>query len=234
MLSAMESGTLHIVATPIGNLEDVTLRALRILAEVDVIFCEDTRVTRRLLDRNTIHTPLKSLNARTESTKIDEVLTHLRNGENVAYVSDAGTPAISDPGTAVVSRAREEGFSVVTIPGASAVTAALSIVGLPSDQFTFLGFLPHKKGRQTLLKEIAGSPAGGTRTVVLYESTHRILKLLNELEEHLPKGRTVCIARELTKIFEEVQCGTPAELRTLLSEHPEKQKGEFVVIIASR
>ena len=226
----MESGTLHIVATPIGNLEDVTLRALRILAEADVIFCEDTRVTRRLLDKHTIHTPLKSLNARTESAKVDEVLSHLRNGEQVAYVSDAGTPAISDPGTIVVSRARGEGFSVVTIPGASAVTAALSITGLPSDEFTFLGFLPHKKGRQTLLTEIGSM----TRTVVLYESTHRILKLLKELEAHLSEGRTVCIARELTKLFEEVQCGTPAELHELLSAQSEKQKGEFVVIIAAR
>lgn len=224
----MENGTLYIVATPIGNLEDVTLRALRILNEVDVVFCEDTRVTRRLFEKHGIQTHLKSLNARTETSKIDEVLNHLKEGESVAYVSDAGTPAISDPGSMLVATARKEGLPVEVIPGASAVVAALSVTGMQGDDFTFLGFLPHKKGRQTLLKEIAETK----RTIVLYESTHRILKLLTELEEHVGE-RKVCIARELTKVYEEVICGSANEIHAILTETPEKQKGEFVVIVAS-
>lgn len=224
----MENGTLYIVATPIGNLEDITLRALRVLGEVDIIFCEDTRVTRRLCEKYDIHTPLKSLNARTETSKIGEVVEHLENGTSVAYVSDAGTPTISDPGYMLVASVREVGLPVEVIPGASAVVSALSITGVPADEFTFLGFLPHKKGRQTLLKEIVETK----RAVVLYESTHRILKLLQELEEHVGE-RKVCIARELTKVYEEVLCGTPAELHKILIETPEKQKGEFVVIVAS-
>ncbi|MBL4644641.1 MAG: 16S rRNA (cytidine(1402)-2'-O)-methyltransferase [Candidatus Pacebacteria bacterium] len=221
-----EKGILYIVATPIGNLEDVTLRALRILKEVDVVFCEDTRVTRRLFERHGITTHLKSLNARTESLKTGEVLEHLEKGDNVAYVSDAGTPTVSDPGSQLVGRVREAGFAIEVIPGASAVTAALSITGVPASEFVFLGFLPHKKGRQTKLKEISEIK----RTVVLYESTHRILKLLNELEEYIGE-RHICIARELTKIHEEVLCGTAGELHTILTETPEKQKGEFVVVI---
>ncbi|MAJ97180.1 MAG: 16S rRNA (cytidine(1402)-2'-O)-methyltransferase [Parcubacteria group bacterium] len=228
----MENGTLYIVATPIGNLEDITLRALRILGEADVIFCEDTRVTRRLCEKYEITTHLKSLNARTESVKIDEVLSHLENGESVAYVSDAGTPTVSDPGSQLVARVREQNFSVEVIPGASAVTAALSITGVPASEFTFLGFLPHKKGRQMQLKRIADPSADGKRTVVLYESTHRIVKLLEELTQHIGE-RKVCIARELTKIYEEMLCGTAEELKKRIIDTPEKQKGEFVVIVAS-
>ena len=228
----MENGTLYIVATPIGNLEDITLRALRILGEADVIFCEDTRVTRRLCEKYEITTHLKSLNARTESVKIDEVLSHLENGESVAYVSDAGTPTVSDPGSQLVARVREQNFSVEVIPGASAVTAALSITGVPASEFTFLGFLPHKKGRQMQLKRIADPSADGKRTVVLYESTHRIVKLLEELTQHIGE-RKVCIARELTKIYEEMLCGTAEELKKCIIDTPEKQKGEFVVIVAS-
>jgi len=224
-----ENGTLYIIATPIGNLEDVTLRALRILGEVDVVFCEDTRVTRRLFERHNISTHLKSLNARTESAKVGEVLEHLKNGDLVAYVSDAGTPTVSDPGSALVAQVREGGINIEVIPGASAVTAALSIAGVPASEFTFLGFLPHKKGRQTQLKEIAEIK----RTIVLYESTHRILKLLKELEEYVGE-RQVCITRELTKIHEEVLCGNATELHTKLSETPEKQKGEFVVVLAPK
>ncbi len=220
-------GTLYIVATPIGNLEDVTMRAIRVLYEVDSIFCEDTRVTRRLSERYEITTPLKRLNARTESRTIKEVLDALEEGNNVAYVSDAGTPLISDPGLQLVGKAKEAGVRVETIPGASAVTAALSIAGLDTNGFTFFGFLPHKKGRQTQLKEIKETK----RTSVLYESTHRIVKLLQELQE-VGIDREVCIARELTKIHEEVLCGSPEELHTILTEDPQKQKGEFVVLVA--
>lgn len=224
----MENGTLYIVATPIGNLEDITLRALRILGEVNVIFCEDTRITKRLLERHNLNTQLKSLNARSEQGKTNEVLGHLEKGESVAYVSDAGTPTVSDPGSMLVSAVRETGFKVEVIPGPSAVTAALSITGVPASEFLFLGFLPHKKGRQTLLKEIGESK----RTVVLYESTHRILKLLEELKEYAPVNWKVCIARELTKVHEEVLCGSAEELKQALTDDPQKQKGEFVVTIA--
>ncbi|PCI30330.1 16S rRNA (cytidine(1402)-2'-O)-methyltransferase [Candidatus Kaiserbacteria bacterium] len=223
----METGTLYIIGTPIGNLEDITPRAIRILNEVDVVFCEDTRVTRRLFERHGITTHLKSLNARTESLKIAEVLDLLKEGQSVAYVSDAGTPTVSDPGSQLVGSVRNEGIKIEVIPGPSALTAALSITGVPASEFLFLGFLPHKKGRQTQLKEIAQTK----RTVVLYESTHRIIKLLNELEEHIGE-RKVCIARELTKIYEEVLCGTPLELRGILENDPQKQKGEFVVVIS--
>ena len=226
-MSGIEKQTLYIVGTPIGNLEDITLRALRVLSEVDVIFCEDTRVTRRLLERHNFTTQLKSLNARTEREKMKEVISHLESGDSVVYVSDAGTPGISDPGSALVTFVREQGFPIVAIPGPSALTAALSVTGVPGGDFLFLGFLPHKKGRQTLLKEVAESK----RMVVLYESTHRIVKLLKELES-ISVNRNVCIARELTKVHEEVLCGTAEELRQILTEDPQKQKGEFVITIA--
>ena len=180
----MKDGILYIVATPIGNLEDITLRALRILGEVDVVFCEDTRMTKKILERHNVRAALKSLNARTEGGKLNEVIEHLQNGENIAYVSDAGTPTISDPGAHLVSAVRDAGLRVEVIPGPAAVTAALSISGVPASEFLFLGFLPHKKGRKTLLKELIAS----TRTVVLYESTHRILKLLDDLPNMALKG----------------------------------------------
>lgn len=226
-MTDIEKGTLYIVATPIGNLEDITLRALRILAQVDVVFCEDTRMTKRILERHEINARLKSLNARTEREKSAEVLEHLEQGDSVAYVSDAGTPSISDPGSGLVHMVREGGFPVRTIPGASALVSALSISGMPASGFVFLGFLPHKKGRQTLLKEISEMK----RTVVLYESTHRIVKLLTELKD-VAEHRKICIARELTKMHEEVLCGSSEELMTLLEADNIKQKGEFVVIIA--
>lgn len=221
------NGTLSIVATPIGNLEDITLRALRVFKEASAIFAEDTRVTKKLLAHYDIHTPVFRLDAHTESRGVDEVVTRLQNGEHVAYVSDAGTPGISDPGARLSARARHAGFVVEAIPGASSLTAALSVAGVPADEFLFLGFLPHKKGRQTALKEIAAT----TRTVVLFESTHRILKLLHELQS-TSINRSVTLARELTKLHEEVLSGTPADLLQVLTTDPQKQKGEFVVVIA--
>jgi len=225
-----KSGTLYIVATPIGNIEDITLRALKVLKSVSTIFCEDTRVTSKLLTRYDIDTKMQSLNARTEERKLHLVLEALGNGQDVAYVSDAGTPGISDPGVRLVSVARnnEHEVSIVAVPGASALTSALSIAGIPTNKFTFLGFLPQKKGRQTAIKDIANIE----HTVVLYESTHRIMKLLKELDSYLSANRQVTIARELTKMHEEVLQGTAKELLKILESNPQKQRGEFVVIIS--
>ncbi len=220
-------GKLSVVATPIGNLEDITLRALRTLKECDVIYAEDTRVISKLLARHEIKKPLRRLDAATEIKKADEIIARLEAGEHVALVSDAGTPGISDPGAWLVARAREAGARIEAIPGASALATALSIAGLDSDEFTFLGFLPHKKGRQTALKKLAT----GEYPVVLYESPHRILKLLKELVQH--RVLNITIARELTKIHEEIISGTPAELLEHFTAHPSSVCGEFVVIATS-
>ncbi|MEK7144792.1 MAG: 16S rRNA (cytidine(1402)-2'-O)-methyltransferase [Patescibacteria group bacterium] len=227
-------GTLSIVATPIGNLEDITLRALRTLKECDVIYAEDTRVISKLLARYEIKKPLQRLDAATENKKTKEILERLEAGKHVVFVSDAGTPGISDPGARLVRAVREHshilknvGITIEAIPGASALTAALSIAGVDSTEFTFFGFLPHKKGRQTALKKIATSEI----PVVLYESPHRILRLLKELET--VEVSRVTIARELTKVHEEVVSGTPSELLAHFSSHPDTVRGEFVVIVTS-
>lgn len=220
-------GILYIVATPIGNLEDITLRALRILKEVDAILAEDTRVTKKLLSRHEIQKPIFRFDALMESKKTGEIVERILNGEKFALVSDAGTPGISDPGARLVAAARLADCRIEAIPGASSVIAALSIAGLKSDEFLFLGFLPHKKGRQTALSFVAGSYV----PVVLFESTHRIMKLLHELIVHCA-DRHITIARELTKIHEEVLAGTPKELLALLEKDTQKQRGEFVVIIS--
>lgn len=217
-------GTLSVVATPIGNLEDITLRALRTLREADVIYAEDTRVTGKLLAKYEIQKPVFRLDEAKEIVKAREVIERLENGENIAYVSDAGTPGISDPGARLVKAVREAGHAVVAIPGPSALTAAFSIAGLASPEFVFLGFLPHKKGRQTALKAIAAE----RRVVVLYESPHRILKLLEELD--IVGDRRIFIARELTKIHEEMLSGSAYELRLRL-ESAGAARGEFVVIV---
>lgn len=220
---------LSIVATPIGNLEDISLRALRTLKECNVIYAEDTRVISKLLARYEIQKPLQRLDAATEHTKADDIIARLEAGEHVVFVSDAGTPGISDPGTRLVAaiRARQPRAKIEAIPGASALTAALSIAGIDTASFTFLGFLPHKKGRQTALKKLATTEI----PVVLYESPHRILKLLQELENL--SILKVTIARELTKIHEEIISGTPTELLAHFAAHPDTIRGEFVVIVAS-
>ena len=233
-------GKLSIVATPIGNLEDITLRALRTLKECDVIYAEDTRVISKLLARYEIKKPLQRLDAVTEIKKADEIIARLESGEHIAFVSDAGTPGISDPGARLVARVREQVkrsdlfTEIEVIPGPSALTAALSIAGIDATAFTFLGFLPHKKGRQTALKKIAmmvrpDSPRSEI-PVVLYESPHRILKLLKELD--VLKVPEVIIARELTKIHEEIISGTPTDLLLHFSTHPSTVRGEFVVIVS--
>lgn len=221
-------GTFSIVATPIGNLEDITLRALRTLKECDVIYAEDTRVVSKLLARYEIKRPLQRLDAATEIKKANEIIARLEAGEHIALVSDAGTPGISDPGARLVAHVREQlsSTTIEAIPGASALTAALSIAGVDTTEFTFLGFLPHKKGRQTALKKLVTSEI----PVVLYESPHRILKLLKELD--VLKVPRVTIVRELTKVHEEVVLGTPTDLLAHFAAHSDTVRGEFVVIVA--
>lgn len=222
----MATGKLSIVATPIGNLEDITLRALRTLKECDAVYAEDTRVISKLLAKYEIKKSLQRLDAAMEAKKAGEVAERLAAGEHVVYVSDAGTPGISDPGSRLVSYVREAlpEATIEAIPGASALTAALSIAGLSADAFTFLGFLPHKKGRHTLLARIHDNEV----PVVLYESPHRILKLLRELAAHnIPR---IIIARELTKIHEEILAGEPLALADSLEKRG-AARGEFVVII---
>lgn len=221
--------TLYVVGTPIGNLEDLSPRARRVLSDVDVILCEDTRVTKKLLSHFDIHTKTISYHARSEAAKLDYVLSFFGEGKSVALVSDAGTPAISDPGALLVSLVRERypDVKIVSIPGPSAVTAALSIAGLPASDFLFLGFLPHKKGRETLFKEIAASP----RTVVFYESPHRIEKTLARLVELLIPERKTVICREITKMFEEVVSGSAKDVSAYFANNKEKVRGEFVVLV---
>lgn len=219
------SPALYIVSTPIGNLKDITLRAIETLKEADFIICEDTRVTSVLLNHYEIKKELVSFNAQSESAKIGYVLGRIESGSSCALVSDAGTPAISDPGVRLVSAAIRRGIAVEAVPGVTAVITALSISGLPTDSFVYEGFLPQKKGRQKKLKELAAEE----RTIILYESTYRIEKLLEELKEYMP-GRLLAVARELTKKFEEIWRGTPEEI---LEELPQKIiKGEFVVVIS--
>lgn len=225
-------GTLYIVATPIGNLEDITLRAIRILKEVDYILCEDTRTTQILLNKYDIKTKTISYHAHSTEKKEETIINMLKAGENLALVSDAGTPCISDPGVMLVSNIRKElgiEAKVVPIPGASAFISALSASGISSAEFTFLGFLPHKKGRETIFKNIAKSK----RVVVFYESTHRILKTLNSLNEYVPNFN-IMIARELTKQFEEFVNGTPQEVLGYFTQNSDKHRGEFVVIVEPR
>jgi 16S rRNA (cytidine1402-2'-O)-methyltransferase len=220
----------YVIGTPIGNLEDISLRALRVLREVDLVLCEDTRVTRKLFERHGISTSVESYHAQSGEAKVELILEKIREGKNIALVTDAGTPGISDPGSILISKIRQEfpELKIESVPGPSALTAALSIAGVPTHEFIFLGFMPHKKGRETLFKEIAG----GERTIVFYESTHRIIKTLESLKEHLGSSKKVTIARELTKMFEEVLQGTAEEILSILVATPEKQKGEFVVIVS--
>ncbi len=222
--------TLYVVGTPIGNLEDVTLRALRLLKEVDVILCEDTRVTKRLLERYEIaDKKLLAYNEQESGVKIEKVVALLQEGKNLALVSDAGTPGISDPGSFLVQKVKEAlpGLKIESVPGPSALTAALSIAGVPVHDFVFLGFFPHKKGRETLFKEVAASE----RTMIFYESPHRVLKALASLEKFAPTKK-VTIARELTKIHEEVKSGSAMELLEFFEKNAEKVRGEFVVIVS--
>ena len=222
----LQPGTLYLVATPIGNLEDITLRALRVLRECDVVAAEDTRRTGQLLKHFEIRKPLISCFAFNEARRSEEILDRLRGGQRIALVSDAGSPGISDPGERVVRAARAAGVRVEPVPGPCALVAALTASGLPTDEFHFLGFLPHKSGQRRRQLEALQNVAG---TLAFYESPYRIGKLLEELNAVFPE-RTVVLARELTKKFEEFLRGTPAELLSLAGQKP--MKGEFVVLIA--
>lgn len=232
-------GKLSIVATPIGNLGDLTFRALWNLKECNAIYAEDTRVTLKLLHHYGLRKPVLRLDAATEGKKANEVVERLEKGEHIVYVTDAGTPGISDPGARLVQAVRRscealreaghESAKIEAVPGPSALTAALSVAGVNATQFLFLGFLPHKKGRQTAIKKIANSLTGqGEQPTVLYESPHRILKLMTELEA--AGVRKVTAAKELTKIHEGVFTGSPAEVAGQLKG--DKSRGEFVVIVS--
>ncbi len=226
MNDAPSTGKLSVVATPIGNLGDMTFRGLWNLKEATVIYAEDTRVISKLLAHYGVRTSVQRMDAATESKKMKEIGTRLLAGEHVVLVSDAGTPGISDPGSRLIAYVREHVPEAVidAIPGPSALTAALSIAGLPSDAFTFLGFLPHKKGRQTAIKKIVTSEY----TVILYESPHRIVKLLQELAK--AGIQKVAIAREITKLHEEFVSGEPIEVAKGLQKRG-AVRGEFVVIV---
>lgn len=215
---------LSIVSTPIGNLEDITFRAVRTLQEVDIIACEDTRTSGVLLRHYEISKPLISFHAHSGDVKVDKIIALLKEGKHVALISDAGTPGISDPAYILVKRAVEEGITVVPVPGASAVLSALVGSGMHMHDFRFIGFLPVKKGRETMFKSLQNKDY----TVVIYESVHRILKTLSDFEKYFGPDYPIVVARELTKKFEEFKHGTVRECR----EYFEKQncKGEFVII----
>lgn len=222
----MTTGTLYVVSTPIGNLEDITLRALRILREADVVACEDTRQTQKLLDHLAVETKTLSYHEHNEAARTRQLVRRLRDGENVALVTDAGTPLVSDPGYRLVRAAIDARIPVVPIPGASAALSALAAAGLATDEFRFCGFLSPKSGqRRRKLEALAPE----TCTLVFYEAPHRILDTLSDVEE-IMGTRPVVVARELTKLHEEFLRGTAAEIRTQLAARP-SVKGEITLLI---
>lgn len=222
-----KTGTLYIVATPIGNLEDITLRALRILGEADYVLAEDTRTTGNLTKHHGVKAKLRRYDAHASASAHDTIVADLMAGQSVALVSDAGTPGVSDPGVMLVRQARAAGIRIDAIPGPSAVTAAISIAGVSGNQFSFLGFIPSKKGRETFFAELADY----THPTVFLESTHRILKAVASLAALYPNA-TLYLGRELTKIYEEMLVGTPGEILEILTKNSVKQKGEFVIILS--
>ncbi|MFA5541560.1 MAG: 16S rRNA (cytidine(1402)-2'-O)-methyltransferase [Bacteroidales bacterium] len=217
--------TLYLIPTPIGNLEDITLRAIRILKEVDLILCEDTRTSKPLLKHFEISTPLLSYHIFNEHQKIESIIDRIKMGENIGLISDAGTPGISDPGFLLVREAVKNGIEVDTLPGATAFVPALVNSALPMDRFCFEGFLPHKKGRQTRLEKLKEEE----RTIILYESPHRLIKTLTQLSEYLGSDRQASVSREISKMFQENKRGS---LEGLIEHFSSKTiKGEIVICV---
>ena len=218
-------GTLYVVPTPVGNLEDITMRALRVLREADLVLAEDTRTSGNLLRHYDIHRPMLSFHKFNEHQVVSSIVSRLQGGESMALVSDAGTPGISDPGYLLVREAIQAGVEVITLPGATAFVPALVSSGLPCDKFCFEGFLPQKKGRMTRLQELADEP----RTMIFYESPHRVVKALEQFIETFGASRPVSVCREISKIHEESVRGT---LEDVLAHFQENEpRGEFVIII---
>ncbi len=219
---------LYLVPTPIGNLEDITLRALSVLKEVDLILAEDTRTSGKLLQRYEISTPMQSHHMHNEHKTLDGIIKRLKSGEQMALISDAGTPAISDPGFLLTRACVENGIAVECLPGATAFVPALVQSGLPNDRFVFEGFLPPKKGRQTRLKQLAEE----SRTMIFYESPYKLLKTLSDLSEYFGADRKVSVSRELTKLYEETIRGTLEEVLEYFKE--KSPKGELVIVVAGK
>lgn len=217
---------LYLVPTPIGNLDDITLRALQVLRNVDLIACEDTRTSGHLLDHHDIDTPTTSYHEHNERDKTPELVARMRAGHDVALISDAGSPGISDPGFYLVRACWNEDIEVQALPGPTALIPALTASALPSDRFVFEGFLPKKKGRETRLSELASEP----RTIVIYESPYRLLRTLDDLIEHLGPDRLAAVARELTKTYEEIERGTLKEVRSYFAGY-KKVRGECVIVV---
>lgn len=219
---------LYLIPTPIGNLEDITLRALRILKEVDLVLAEDTRTSKPLMKHFEISTPLQSHHLFNEHAKVEEVVNQIKSGVTIALITDAGTPGISDPGFLLVRECIKNAIEVETLPGATAFVPALVNSGLPSERFCFEGFLPHKKGRQTKLESLVEEE----RTMIFYESPHRLIKTLTSFSEYFGKERKASISRELTKMFEENKRGTLEELIAYFSS--KSIKGEIVIVVGGR
>lgn len=230
------SGILFIVATPIGNLSDITLRALEVLKSVDLIAAEDTRQTKKLLDRYQITTKSVSFREAAPRPKIEqaiaEIIQKLQSGQSVAYVSDAGTPGVADPGQYLVQRVAQANLPIAPIPGPSALTASLSVAGFSCQKVLFLGFLPKKKGRQTLMKNLAIAAGKSFDTIVFYENQNRLIKTLEEIAHYFDTVDRVVVCREMTKIYEEIVRGSISEIITYFKENPQKLKGEFTVVIS--
>lgn len=216
---------IYLIPTPIGNLEDITLRAIRLLKEVDLILAEDTRVSIKLLKHFEIGTPLQSFHMHNEHKKVETVVEQLKNGKTVALISDAGTPGISDPGFLLVREALKEGVEVQCLPGPTALIPALVQSGIPCDRFVFEGFLPPKKGRQTRLEQMALE----TRTQVFYESPHKLLKTLEQLVTFFGANRSIAVVREISKLYESTFRGSAQEGLDFFEAHP--PKGEFVIVV---
>lgn len=224
---SVKKGVFHVIATPIGNLSDITGRAVDVIGGLDLLYAEDTRHTAKLCQHLGLNPRLRSLHDHNEQDRIEEVIAQLQGGLSVGLVSDAGTPLISDPGYKIVAACHRAGIGVSPVPGVSALTAVLSVCGLPTDQFLYSGFLPSKSAARR--KVIAGLKACNA-TQVFFESKHRILESLNDLEDLLG-DRKICVAREVTKSFETILSGNIADVRTRISAEPGNQKGEFVLVV---